>query len=65
MNQQSDLHYFTRRNREEAERAKRCFEPSARRAHQQLSELHRMRARDALMAMVRNTAAPDDDAQSA
>lgn len=44
----NDLEYFTRRNRQEEEQAKRTVEPSARKAHQQLAQLHRERVGEAL-----------------
>lgn len=65
MTKQSDLHYFTRRNRQEAELAERCYEPSARRAHQQLAELHRKKAREALMETMHTAPPPHKDSGAA
>jgi len=48
MSSHKDLEYFTRRNRQEDEQAKRAIEPSARRAHRKLADLHRQAAKDAL-----------------
>jgi len=52
MSAHNDLDYFTRRNRQESEQAKQCIEPSARRAHKDLAELHRKAAKQALAARI-------------
>ena len=44
----TDLEYFTRRNRQEAEQAKRAIEPVARKLHEQLADMHRKKAGEAL-----------------
>ena len=48
MTQQSDLEYFTRRNRQESDLASRAIEPSARKAHSALADLHRKKVGESL-----------------
>jgi hypothetical protein len=58
MPSRNDLQYFTRRNRQEDEQARKSVEPSARRAHKQLAELHRKAAGEALaLAALKSEAA--------
>lgn len=55
----NDLQYFTRRNRQEDEQARKSVEPSARRAHKQLAELHRKAAGAALATAIADPDASD------
>ncbi|WP_157999990.1 hypothetical protein [Sphingomonas elodea] len=42
-----DIEYFAQRAREERERAGRCVDSSARRAHQEMADRYRAKARGA------------------